>query len=430
MRIAYLSVSDQLGGSEIALLEMIKGVRRVRPDWRIYLILPGRGPLLAQAEAAGADCTVQPLPNALARLGESAAEEARWSLATKAQLALRLATVAVSLPGYVGRLRRILRGIRPDIVHSNGLKAHVTAARTTTARPATRDPRPTTHDPRPTTHGLRSTVYCPRLVWHIHDYIGSRRVTRSLLRAHEDRVSTVIANSASVAADLRTVLSRSARIEVVHNAVDLATFAPAGPVENLDARAGWQRPTTAVVRVGLMATFARWKGHEVFLRAIAALPRELPIRAYVVGGALYDTSGSQYSLEELQALARTLGVHDRVGFTGFLPPAPALRALDVVVHASTRPEPFGLVIAEAMACGRAVITSASGGASELIDPNVDALTHTPGDAAALSSAIARLVSDPDLRTGLGARARAAACHRFDPDRLAHDLVKVYEHVVH
>ena len=54
MRIAYLSVSDQLGGSEIVLLEIIKGIRRLRPAWTLQVILPGRGPLLDDAEAAGA----------------------------------------------------------------------------------------------------------------------------------------------------------------------------------------------------------------------------------------------------------------------------------------------------------------------------------------------------------------------------------------
>ena len=62
MRIAYFSVSDQLGGSEIVLLEMIKGVRRLRPDWTLQMILPGRGPLLDQAEAAGADPPLRPPP--------------------------------------------------------------------------------------------------------------------------------------------------------------------------------------------------------------------------------------------------------------------------------------------------------------------------------------------------------------------------------
>jgi glycosyltransferase involved in cell wall biosynthesis len=401
MRIVYLSVSDQLGGSEIVLLEMIRGVRRLRPTWPLHLILPGRGPLLTQAEAAGADCTVLPMPSALASVGESAAQDSRWSITTRAALGIRLATVAVSLPIYMRSLRKLVRGIDPAIVHSNGLKAHVLGSRI----------------------AGRS-----RVVWHIHDYIGPRRVTRSLLRAHETRVSAIVANSASVADDLKRVLSPAARISVVHNAVDLEAFAPSGPAQDLDMSAGWLRPTAPVVRVGLVATFARWKGHEVFLRAMAALPQDAPVRGYVVGGALYDTSGSQYTLEELQALARSMGVQDRVGFTGFLPPAAAMRALDIVVHASTRPEPFGLVIAEGMACGRAVITSASGGAAEIVEPEVDALTHTPGDSESLARAIARLVADPALRAQLGVRARAAAGRRFHPDRLARDLVQVYEQV--
>lgn len=403
MRIAYLSVSDQLGGSEIALLEMIAGVRRLRPAWTLHLILPGRGPLLDRAEAAGADCTVLPLPASLARLGESAAEDARWSVLTRAMLAARLAAVAFSMPSYMRGLRRVLRGIDPAVLHTNGLKAHVV--------------------------GSRAGGRC-RVVWHIHDYVGSRRVTRTLLRSHQSRAAAILANSKSVAADVTTAIAPSAPVTVVYNAVDLKTFVPEGPAQDLDAAAGWAPPTSPVVRVGLVATFARWKGHEVFLRALSQLPATLPMRAYVIGGPLYDTSGSQYSMDELKALARHAGVHDRVAFTGFLRPAPAMRALDVVVHASTRPEPFGLAIAEAMACGRAVITSASGGAAELVEADVDALTHVPGDADTLAAAIGRLVADATLRHRLGAAARISACRRFDPDRLAREVVEVYEQVAH
>jgi glycosyltransferase involved in cell wall biosynthesis len=403
MRIVYLSVSDQLGGSEIALLEMIAGLRRLRPSWPLHVVLPGRGPLLDRAEAAGADCIVLPLPGALARLGESAAEDARWSITTRAALAARLAAVALSLPFYLRRMRRLLRAVDPAIVHSNGLKAHVVGSRA----------------------GGRA-----RLVWHIHDYIGSRRVTRSLLRAHARRPSAIIANSKSVAADVTSAIAPSVPVPVVYNAVDLTTFAPDGARQDLDTAAGLAPAPAGTVRVGLVATFARWKGHDIFLQAMSRLPAGARVRGYIIGAPLYDTAGSQFTMDELKAMARELGVADRVGFTGFLRPAPAMRALDVVVHASTRPEPFGLVIAEAMACGRAVITSAAGGAAELVEPDVDALTHAPGDAGALAARIERLAADAPLRTRLGARARTAACRQFDPDRLAHDLVAVYEQIAH
>jgi glycosyltransferase involved in cell wall biosynthesis len=401
MRIAFFSVSDQLGGSEIALVDMIAAIRRRRPEWTLHVILPGRGPLLDRAERAGADCVMLPLPSSLARLGEFAATDARHPLAARLSLALRLVPVAASVPGYTRNLRRVLRSLRPSILHTNGIKGHVLGARA----------------------GGPS-----KLVWHMHEYVGDRGFTRSLLKSHERRTAAIIANSSSVAEDVERALAPSARIRVVHNAVDLDAFSPDGPADALDARAGLAPAPAGTIRVGLVGTFARWKGHDVFLRAIAALPRELPVRAYVIGEPLYETVGSQYTIDELRACAVSAGAADRVGFTGFLRAPYAMRALDVVVHASTRPEPFGLVIAEAMACGRAVVTSASGGARELVEPEIDALVHAPGDVGGLAHAIARLVKDAELRGRLGGRARTAACARFHPDRLAAALVEIYEQV--
>jgi glycosyltransferase involved in cell wall biosynthesis len=404
MRIAYLSVSDQLGGSEIALLEMVRAVRRLRPAWSLHVILPGRGPLLNEAEAAGADCVVLPLPTPLTRVGEAAAENAHWSVVARLALGARLVPVALALPTYLGRLRRLIRANGITILHTNGLKAHVLGAR------------------------VAGTA---RVVWHIHEYVGLRRVTRTLLSSHQRHVAAILANSVSVATDVTTAITPPVPVQLVYNAVDLQRFAPEDPserAEDLDARAGLPPASGSVVRVGLLGTFARWKGHEVFLRAMAALPRETPVRGYVIGEPLYDTAGSQFTMNELQALARQLGLQDRVGFTGFLRAAPAMRALDVVVHASTRPEPFGLVIAEAMASGRAVITSGAGGAAELVESGHDALTHAPGDVDALARCIARLAADPTLRRQLGARARATACRRFDPDRMGREIVAVYEQI--
>src|SRR5262249_31479265 len=155
-------------------------------------------------------------------------------------------------------------------------------------------------------------------------------------------------------------------------------------------------------------------------------PSSLPVRAYVIGDAIYQTAGSQYSIDELRSMARRLGISERVGFTGLVEePAAALRALDVVVHASTQPEPFGLVVAEAMACGRAVIVSPAGGVTEIIAPPADALAYAPGDATALAESIERVVIDRNLRTRLGVASRAAAVRHFDRARLARDFVPIY-----
>ena len=132
------------------------------------------------------------------------------------------------------------------------------------------------------------------------------------------------------------------------------------------------------------------------------LPPGLPIRGYVIGDAVYQTDGSQHHIEDLRALAARLGVGERVGFTGFvMDPASAMRTLDIVVHASTQPEPFGLVIAEGMACGRAVIASEAGGAAEIIALSQSVLGHPAGDVAALAKGIERLALDAGLRARMG-----------------------------
>ena len=184
------------------------------------------------------------------------------------------------------------------------------------------------------------------------------------------------------------------------------------------------------MRVGLVATFARWKGHHVFLEAIARLPPSLNVRAYVIGGrGVRDRQQPGVDRGASDRQSARLGLTDRVGFTGFVEdPAPAIRALDVVVHASTEPEPFGLVIAEAMACGRALVMSPGGGAAEIVTPGVDALACTPGDAGALARSIEQLAADAGLRQRLGRAARATAERRFARQRLANELREVYESI--
>jgi glycosyltransferase involved in cell wall biosynthesis len=264
------------------------------------------------------------------------------------------------------------------------------------------------------------------LVWHLHEYVSRRRLTRCLLRRYVGMCDAIVANSASVADDVASIFDTPPPLHVVRNAVDLNVFTPEGTRLDLDGLAGLPTAPADVIRVGLVATFALWKGHETFLDALQRVPASRPIRGYIIGGPLYNTSGSQHSKRELEAMIDARNLRSRVGLTGFLESAPAMRSLDVVVHASSEPEPFGLVIAEAMACGRAVITTAHGGAAELIEAGRDALVAPAGDARALAAAIDRLAADPMLRESLGSRARAAAITRFAPDRMAADLARVFE----
>jgi glycosyltransferase involved in cell wall biosynthesis len=213
----------------------------------------------------------------------------------------------------------------------------------------------------------------------------------------------------------------------VWNSVDPSRFTPDGPRLDLDAKAGMRPPPPGAVRVGLLATFARWKGHTLFLEAIRSLHERHNLRAYIIGGPLAQTDESQYSINELRGILSRMQLAQVVGLTGFAnDPATAIRGLDIVVHASTAPEPFGLVVAEAMASGRAVVASSGGGVAELVSNDQDGLTYAQGDASALTRQIERLLLDASLRRRLGAAARLRAQAQFSPDRARGEILALYE----
>jgi glycosyltransferase involved in cell wall biosynthesis len=123
-------------------------------------------------------------------------------------------------------------------------------------------------------------------------------------------------------------------------------------------------------------------------------------------------------------------VEQRIGFTGFVErPSAAIRALDIVVHTSTRPEPFGRVIVEAMACARPVITTAAGGAAELISSGINALDFRMGDSRHLAERIHQLAGNPELRRQLGAAGRKTVIENFDRKRLGTQLAGFYQQVL-
>jgi glycosyltransferase involved in cell wall biosynthesis len=391
-----------LGGAEMCLLDILATLGPARPAWQISVVLGADGPLRTEVEALGVGCTVLPLPRNVTRLGDAGLGGGSRGGSSGLHLATRGPGAAVTTTAYLRRLRRFLRAEAPDRIQTSSMKAHVLGA-----------------------------WAAPRgvpVIWHVHDYVGSRPVMSRLLRWSARRSVAAVGVSPSVAADAARVLGPRVPVHTITNAIDLERFSP-GPGDGgaLDAAAGLPPAPADTVRVGLVATFARWKGHEVFLDAVAQIGAEVPCRFYIVGGPIYQSLGSQYTLDELRARATALGLNGRLGFAGYqADPAGALRALDVVVHASTRPEPFGRVIVEGMACGRAVVAIRAGGAAELFDDGTTALGCPPNDPAALAGAIVRLVADPGLRSRLGAAGRQAALARFDRRRLAAEWIALYE----
>ncbi len=401
MRIAFLNPSAQLGGAERCLVDLVASVRRASPELPMLVVAGSEGPLIERLRPLGVETRVLPMDPALESAGDSGFSGG--GLLGPVRASVRLARAGTALARHAAALARLLRAWKPDVVHSNGMKHHLAAA-------------------------LARGGGAP-VVWHVRDLVGRRRVMRRALSLFASRAAGAIAISRTVARDLASAVPRL-KAEVVYDAIDLDEFSP-GPAEGarLDALAGLSPAPPAAVRVGIVAAYGRWKGQDVFLDAVARLaPRALPetARFYVVGGPIYRTAGSQFTEAELRERARRLGVADRTGFVPFqADPAWLFRSLDVVVHASTQPEPFGRTIAEAMACGRALVASRLSGAAELVEAAGPALLVPPGDPAALAEALAALLAEPARRAAMAAVAREVAVRHFSRDCLAGEIFRAY-----
>jgi glycosyltransferase involved in cell wall biosynthesis len=173
---------------------------------------------------------------------------------------------------------------------------------------------------------------------------------------------------------------------------------PGAPRDAAGPRDG-QRPL-----VGIVGRLQPWKGQERLLRAQALLrERGRSIDVVIVGGDAHGLS-SDYAAS-LPGLVDALGLQGAVTLTGHVPePGPYIDRMDVLVNASD-PEPFGLVLLEAMARGVPVVAVRSGGPLEIVQDGVTGVLARDGSPQALAAALELLLDSPELRERLGRAGR-------------------------
>jgi glycosyltransferase involved in cell wall biosynthesis len=195
----------------------------------------------------------------------------------------------------------------------------------------------------------------------------------------------------------------AASFEVVHYGIEPGSAPPA---------------PAGMPRLAIVGRLIPIKGHDVLLRAIAAVRRERPeLTLDVVGDGPLEG--------QLRATVDELGLADVVTFSGRVSPAaPAFEAAEVVVVPSFG-EGFGMVALEAMERGRPVIASAVGGLPEIVDDGRTGVLVPPGDVDALAAAIRDLTASPARTAAMGAAGRARAIEQFSQDRCTDRTLELY-----
>lgn len=226
-----------------------------------------------------------------------------------------------------------------------------------------------------------------------HDAFGVSALLPRGLRAAAARAVAVTGCSDVVAEELRQRFG-AREVLVVPNGVDLDVELP--PSRTLDLHAAADPEGPVVLGVGRLE---HNKGFDLLLRSFADLP----------GRARLRLVGDGTERERLHALARELGVSERVTFTGGLDAAAVageLAAADAVVVPS-RQEAFGIVVLEAWRAGTPLVATSLGGPSGLVHHGRDGLLVDPTDRPALTDALARVVGDPALARSLAESGRRA-----------------------
>jgi glycosyltransferase involved in cell wall biosynthesis len=267
-------------------------------------------------------------------------------------------------PGAVRRIRGLIDTHRADVVFSHLAKAHLYAALAARAK------------------GV------PALWWQ-HALPGQQQLQH---RVAERIGAAAIVCSSDFTAEMQRARTPGTPVERIHPGTPPAPPAPPGDGTH----------------VGTIARLQRWKRIERLLDAVPLVLAERPDARFEVVG------GGEDAAYEAELHAR--GAH--VAFAGHRDD-PWSAAFDVLVHTAEL-EPFGLVVAEALARSVPVIAPRTGGPAEIVRDGVDGLLVDPDDPRALASAIIGLLGDPELRRRMGEAGRAHVTERFSEERMARE----------
>jgi glycosyltransferase involved in cell wall biosynthesis len=244
-----------------------------------------------------------------------------------------------------------------------------------------------------------------------------------------DRIATalpaagVVALSQDAAAAQRRLGPRRT-VHLLHPGIDVERFRIGSDPQLREAHG---IPTEATL-ISLVGRLQPWKGQREFLTAASLLaPSHPEARFAVVGGAILGWEGDYP--QELERMVSSLDLEDKVTFTGHTTEVQRwMAASDVVVNAS-QPEPFGLVVIEAMAAGCAIVAVASGGPRDIIEHARSGLLCQTREPAQLAAAIERLLDDPTLRTELGRAGSARVASHFSRQAMAKQFATIVRQAV-
>jgi len=306
------------------------------------------------------------------------------------------------------RIKGLLEGLRPDVVHTHSAKAGILGRRAAYAL-----------RPRPKivygVHGLSFHPYQRPSLNRFYIAMERRaaRWTDAFITVADAMMQQ--SHAAGIGLDKPYVTAYSAIAEEgYYREIPLS--------ERLAFRQRYDIPADAVVLVTVARLFML-KGHDFIIESARTLASRFPkvVWLFVGNGNLADYYKQQVA---------DLGLADRFRFTGLLPPDQiplAIQASDVLVHCSLR-EGLARTLPQAMLCKRPAISFDVDGAREVVNPGTGRLIE-PKNVEQLTAACAELIADQALRERLGCTGHQSVKDRFAPQTMVDTIEKIYRQVI-
>jgi len=394
MRVLYVDMALALGGSVISLYRLIRGLdgTPVEPIVCLY----HANAAIAGYRTLGVETLILNAADRPAPSATPARRPPRHSPWRRRLGALRRA-LTIMLP-RAQQLHRLIQAKGANLVHTNNALVEnwdaILAARL-------------------------AGVPC---IAHVRRFQQVGPFERWLARG----LAGIIYISQAVAANHREQGIHSQRDRVIYDGLPPESFTPVTEEVRQQVRHEFGIAQDAPL-IGVVGRLTPWKGQDVFLRAFAQIHTRMPdARALIIGGG---GPGDEAFVAELSRWQEALGLGQSVIFTGERSDVPRLlRGLDLLVHSSTEPEPFGLVIIEGMAAGLPVVATRGGGAVEAVRVRETGLLVPRGDGTAMAQAVLSLLSDGEQMRAMGEAARWWAEEQFTLKRFARDVHQLYQEV--
>jgi glycosyltransferase involved in cell wall biosynthesis len=178
--------------------------------------------------------------------------------------------------------------------------------------------------------------------------------------------------------------------------------------------------------IGIIGNFKNWKGQHIAVEAAKLLKDKYPHIKYLFIGAVSNLEEDKRYYHDLKEMVHSNGLDQDIIFTGFRTDIPdIISVLDILVHTSIAPEPFGRVILEGMIFSKPVIATAHGGPLEIIEDGVSGFLIPPSDPKALANKIEFLISNPAVRQQAGSFGRKRVEDYFNLETNVKQIEQLY-----